>query len=640
MIPADALLGHIGNLGKTGSGKTYTTKAEIVEPLLDAGRQVAIVDPTSAWWGLRLMPDGKKPSPYPIVILGGPHGDLPLVASSGAACARLVTDQLASVVFDTGAMTVADRTRWFTDFAGELYRSVRQPLTVVIDEVHCFAPQARKLGPQQAMMLHAASELFSGGRSRGLRMIGLSQRPAKWHKDSLTSVDALMLHKLMAPQDRAAAKEWIDGQGDPEKSKQVLGSLASLKKGEYWFWFPDDDILERRQSPRIKTFDSSATPVHGAPRVDVQKIDLGQVKAALAEAAKEAEANDPKHLRARIEQLEDDLAAALAAGGEPDPDANGTSAMQAEIERLDAELRSARTVIANLISECRQQVERFDAIHSLAEHGRAGAIVSPAELTRLQGECDGDVQRQGSGPRFKERDLHHEGGGGDRVVRGGEGQGGGVRPRRLLGGAGAVPGRQHGEDRDRHTPAAQVPKPKAKAAAEHTGDDLELKPGSQRVLDAVAQLHAMGVSPAPSAAVGLLAGLDPTGGHFSNTAGPLGSAGLIIRSAGVIEITEAGLAAANPPEKALSLADYHAMLRRVLGKKGGSTLRILDSLIAAGPGQWTSQDLGKEVGIDASGGHFSNSIGPLGTLGLIERRAGVVETTSLLFPEALVRRRR
>jgi len=43
----------------------------------------------------------------------------------------------------------------------------------------------------------------------------------------------------------------------------------------------------------------------------------------------------------------------------------------------------------------------------------------------------------------------------------------------------------------------------------------------------------------------------------------------------------------------------------------------------------------KLTGIDPAGGHFSNSIGPLGTLGLITRTGGVVFPTELLFPESL-----
>lgn len=161
------------------------------------------------------------------------------------------------------------------------------------------------------------------------------------------------------------------------------------------------------------------------------------------------------------------------------------------------------------------------------------------------------------------------------------------------------------------------------------------KAAEQRVLDAIAQMEAIGVDEPSTAAVGMLAGIDPTGGYFSNTIGPLSTDGLVIRGAGCCRLTDEGRAAAHAPQAALDMASYHDMLRSVVRKKGGATLRMLDALIEAGPGGITAEALGQRVSIDHTGGYFSNTIGPLSTLGLIERRAGVVTSTPLLFPEAL-----
>jgi len=59
--------------------------------------------------------------------------------------------------------------------------------------------------------------------------------------------------------------------------------------------------------PKIKTFDSSATPTDGGPiqaPKGMAEIDLTEIRAAMADAVKEAEANDPKLLRAKIRELE------------------------------------------------------------------------------------------------------------------------------------------------------------------------------------------------------------------------------------------------------------------------------------------------------------------------------------------------
>src|SRR6185295_13642070 len=86
-----------------------------------------------------------------------------------------------------------------------------------------------------------------------------------------------------------------------------LDSLAKLQRGEGWVWYPEGEYLKRVTFPPIRTFDSSATPTDGAivakPRY-TSAINLTEIKDALADAVKEADANDPKKLRARIAELE------------------------------------------------------------------------------------------------------------------------------------------------------------------------------------------------------------------------------------------------------------------------------------------------------------------------------------------------
>lgn len=298
---------HIAILGKTGSGKTYAAKG-IVEHLLKHGRQTCVLDPTGAWWGLRLGSDGKARG-FDVVLLGGKNGDIPLADRSGAAVARLVTEQRASVVIDTSGFTVGEYTRWFIDFASTLYTTVRSPLHLVIDEAHYFMPQGKAPDVDAGRMLHAGNRLMSGGRSLGIRGMMITQRPAKLHKDSLTCADTLIAMRVLAPQDRQAIKDWIDGSGDPVRGKAVLDSLAQLARGQGWVWYPEGGILERATFPLIKTYDSSATPTHGQAHAPaVAQIDLNEVRRQMADAVKDAEANDPKLLRARVAELQKQLA--------------------------------------------------------------------------------------------------------------------------------------------------------------------------------------------------------------------------------------------------------------------------------------------------------------------------------------------
>lgn len=374
-IPSAALNQHIAILGKTGSGKSYAAKG-IVEGLLRDGRQVCVLDPTSAWWGLRLAADGKGRG-FDVVLLGGDHADIPLAERSGAAVARLVTEQGASVVIDTGGMTVGQYTRWFIDFAGTLYTTIRHPLHLVIDEAHYFMPQGKVPDPDTGRMLHAGNRLMSGGRSRGIRGMLITQRPQKLHKDALTCADTLIAMRLMSPQDRKAVKEWIDGAADPEQGKKVLDSLAGLAKGSGWVWFPEGGHLEQVTFPKIKTYDSSAAPTHGGKAgPKVTEIKLDEVKHALAEAVKEAEANDPKLLRARIAELE------RQAKAKPAPEADQAAIDRARAAGAADRDRELRPLIDRLERANGALVSRIGTAKGKAEE-LAGLLVANGEAVNL-----------------------------------------------------------------------------------------------------------------------------------------------------------------------------------------------------------------------------------------------------------------
>jgi hypothetical protein len=545
VLPDAALNQHLAVLGKTGSGKTYAAKG-IVERLLDDQRQVCVLDPTGAWWGLRLAADGKGRG-YNVVLIGGKHADIPLHERSGAAVARLVTEQHASVVLDTSGLTVGEYTRWFIDFAGTLYTTIREPLHLVIDEAHYFMPQGRVPDVDAGKMLHAGNRLMSGGRSLGIRGLLITQRPAKLHKDALTCADSLIAMRVIAPQDRAAIKEWVDGCGNPGDGKAVLDSLASLKKGEGWVWYPEGTYLQRVTFPPIKTYDSSATPKHGARSSPaVGEIDLGEVRKALADAVAEAEANDPKLLRQKL------------------------AAAQAELRKA---LSTPVSVNTEEVAELR--------VRLAAETGRADAL--ERTLAAVRTAVGAPVPPTVTAP---------------------------PAPRRIA----------------PITTNGHPPKPPAKAAAGLTG-------AQQRVLDALAMWATIGEDSPSVAQVAFVARINPQGGHFSNTVGPLSSGEYISRERdGYMSLTDLGRRAANWPTGAASLAEYHDNIRALL--KTGAQRKVFDAVVSAG-GQTTVEAIGAATGIDPNGGHFSNSIGPLSTLGLIERSRGYVTPTELVFPRGL-----
>lgn len=304
IVPSETFDRHVALLGMTGSGKTSVAKRCIVEEDLAAGRRVIVIDPTSAWWGLRLDRSGKTGG-YPVYVFGGEHGDYPLHASNAEILAEAFATSSDSAIFDTSQMTVSERTSFFTGFSEAFLRKNKGWVRLVIDEAHLFMPQqGARAGGGVPRMLHAGNSLVSLGRSRGLRVVLISQRPAKIHKDSLTQVHALIALQLMSPQDRKAISDWVSDQADPAKGREIIASLPSLEPGQAWIWSPRTKYLELIRAPLPMTFDSSRAPEDGGEDTpSLSPINLDALKGRLAHVESERSANDPAALKAEIANL-------------------------------------------------------------------------------------------------------------------------------------------------------------------------------------------------------------------------------------------------------------------------------------------------------------------------------------------------
>lgn len=374
-FPKSALQHHIAALGKTGSGKTSIIKAAIIEPALAQNDRVCIIDPTGAWWGLRLMADGKRKG-FPAYVFGGRHADYPLLGSHGEAMADVIGTTNTPAVLDTSLMKTGERMRFFTDFADAILRKNEGPLRLVIDEAHIFMPQAGTRGSgQMPDMLHAGNNMISLGRSRGLRIVLISQRAAKLHKDSLTQVETLIACRLIAPQDRQAVRDWIADQADLEKGKDIIASLPKLRDGEGWVWAPESDFLKRIQFDRPKTYDSSAAPTKSSASKKLSPVDLDLLKDRLAKVDQVARDNDPKLLRAEVAKLKAELskktAAAVAATVSAISDEDLAASEKRGFERAKREAVSeAKRLLAENVEAIEEEIAfaadaMRDAIHAL-----------------------------------------------------------------------------------------------------------------------------------------------------------------------------------------------------------------------------------------------------------------------------------
>lgn len=575
-VPSAALNQHIAVLGKNGSGKTYATKAVIVEPLLAAGKRVAIVDPTSAWWGLRTSADGRGPG-FKVLVLGGDHGDLPLPALGGAAVARLVVEQGISLVADTGSLTVGERTRWMIDFAGTLYRLNRAPLHLVIDEAHVFAPQGKVPDPDTGKMLHAVNQLAAGGRSRGIRLTMLTQRPQKLHKDTLTTADTLIALRVLAPQDREAVKAWVDGCGNPAQGREVLDSLAQLQRGEGWVWYPEGGVLHRVKFPPIATFDSSATPKDGdvaATPEGAAEIDLSEIRAALADAVKEAEANDPKALRARIAELE--------------REAHNAGVVSIDPAELDAAHRRGKVDgYAEAIRQLVPMIDRMQTLRSALDE-QLGGLIEDLGRWRARLEVQPETAKSTQ-----------------------------IIPEIIPASPTQRSAKQDGQFEDQRTA-----KPNGELHAQRSGGNSGLPRAERRILTALAQYpHGR-----TKAQVAILTGYAVGGGGFSNAISALRTKGYLEGDAARLAITPAGIAALGPFDP---LPRGRALLDHWYGQLGKAERKALESLAEVYPRTLSKTQLAARAGYEANGGGFSNALSRLRTLELIVGKAEIRASETL-----------
>lgn len=596
IIPSRALEQHLIILGKTGAGKSSALR-HMVEWLLHHQKRLCIVDPKGDWWGLKFSSDGKSEG-LPVILFGDfkndQASDVPINDRSGQHLAELIADGNRPCVIGMRGWQLAQMTRFWIDFAGGLFSRNKGELYVVGDEFHNFAPKGQIKGREgnTTMCLHWSNRMLSEGRGLGIVCLLASQRPQKVHNDTLTSCETLCAMRVIHKADRQAVKDWIDGCGDPERGNAVLNGLAGMERGEAYVWSPEINFgPERLKFPMFTTFDSFAPPQlqKKVSSARWSNVDLDAVKKKLEGVIAEAKANDPAELKRQIRELEHNL--------------------KVKVQEMDRWKQSPEVKHAEPIKvpvfddDCRKLLDKVDKACSDTieeSHTRAMAFQEIVkQLNTMRGEILSRISN--------------------------------IRPAVI---------HSHRVTRPLGTRADLKRIDRTHSAVMVNGDgDSNINSTQQRILDALAWFESVG-NPQPSTLqVGAVALIDSTGGYFSNMVGPLSASGLIDRGNGTITLTDAGRKIARVPDNISTLADYHSMLCervRKLKNAGGKTVEMLQVIIAQGPkGEITTEEIGQQVQVDHTGGYFSNLIGPLGGLGLIERDRGIVRPTEILFPPGL-----
>jgi hypothetical protein len=589
-LPPEAVTETFGIIAKRGVGKTYTALV-LVEEMLEAGLTAIVADPVGVCWGLRSGANGKTPG-YPILILGGEHGDVPLEATAGEVVADFLITERQSAVLDLSLFRKGEQVRFMADFAERLYHRNREPLHLVLDEADAFAPQKPMHG--QERMLGAIEDLVRRGRARGIGVTLVTQRAAVLNKDVLTQVEVLVALRTIAPQDRDAIDAWIRVHGTPDERARLMESLPSLPIGEAWFWSPGWlDIFKRIKVRERRTFDSSATPKVGRKVVKPKRlaaIDISKLKSRMAETIERAAQADPKTLRDEVLRLK---------------------RHNALLQRAQAAAEASATAVAKAVPP--KPIEKWlltekdrETLEGMVEH----LEVLTDQLKRAVEHAGG--LREIAGEALDAADKAKVA-----VERG-------LQMEKLLARNPTVTQMSQAGLSIHLVPGKPTPYPRS--LDEMKANVSGLRKGERLMLQVLAQRYPVVVTKAQLAT---LAHLSVKGGTFGTYFGVLKRRGLLAEEfGGRVVITDAGMAVCPPPSEPLTREGTIGMWMRSL--RAGER-KMLQFLIEAYPGYRTYDEVGQATQITPQGGTFGTYLGVLHRNGLVEKDGRSVRASQALM---------
>jgi hypothetical protein len=593
-LPLDAVTQTMAAIARKGAGKTYLASM-IAEQMLDAHAQVIVVDPVGNWWGLRVAADGKSKG-KDIFIIGGDHGDVPLVPEAGARIARLLVEKPVSAILDVSNFRKGQRLQFLTDFGEEFFhlkKRQRSPVHLFLEEAQLLLPQ--RFGADQARLQGAWTDIVRLGRNYGIGETMISQRPQSIDKEVLNMTECLFALQVNGVAERKALEDWVR---EKNADRSIVNELPSLGNGEGFVWSPSWlRIFKRVKFSQKTTFNASATPEVGkaVKSATLSTVDVEKLRNDLQEVVSQAEKDDPKALRKQISELQRELAkkpstAPVSVETVPDPDAV-RKVVHAEVEQIVRNVirpavdKSIGGLLDGLVSRMESLIETTKQHRAVLSNGDAWNLLA------LSRECEKGLAAVTMVPRQQ-------------------------TPRPLP-----------------SVPCKAKPSIKTDVSSNRSAAPEGMSRAQIKILSRLVELlNATGCDSVPKEQLAAWSEYSPTGGGFNNYLGSLRSAGLIdYPQPGMVAITEAGGELADPEDTPSSDEEMLCRVERVLG---GSEGRLLRAAAEFYPQHVTKELLAAQTGFSSSGGGFNNYLGHMRTLGFITYPSkGCVRAADFLFVE-------
>lgn len=585
-LPLEAATRRLAILAMSGAGKSNVAVV-MAEQMFDAGIPWVAIDPKGDWWGIRSSKDGKGPG-LPVPIFGGLHGDIPLEPTAGKFIAETIIEQRLTCVLDISEFAERQQLWGFLiDFGETLLKKNRQALHLFLEEADEYLPQRTSEKGNLPKCLGVWQRVVKRGRFRGIGSTQITQRNASLNKDTLYQAEALIAMRVTGKADREAVKGWVEYHN---AGAEIVQSLPTLADGEGWVSSPAWLRLTKRvQFERRRTFDSGQTPVllkGNAPPATLADVDLVSLQTRMAATIERAKADDPRELRREIATLKKQLVA------KPTAAPKAVAKPVVDQRAIDRAVAAAVMPYRKLISRVQQQMHGVVQAVKLLPDRLEAVVVTLGEVEQMNGHHPMKAEKSHEYPKVTPtpRAVTH-------------------RP--------ASPPKPLGQSRGVDPDGAPIPK------------------GQQKIIDALAELEAIGVDRPDRAQLGMFAGYNLTGGTGGQHIADLNALGLLeLPDKGVVTLTDAGRAAAQPSDPPSTLDALH---ERMLAKLEDGQRRILEHLISLYPESISRADLGAAVNYNLTGGTGGQHVADLVTIGAaVLPRKGEVRASDILFPEALV----
>jgi hypothetical protein len=556
-------IGGTALLGIRASGKTYCAKG-IAEQLLEHRVPIIVFDPIGTWRHLK-VPASKNGKGYPVVVAGGKGADLPLTPDSATEIVRAAMRENIPLVVDLydKSLSKADWRRIVQKCFRTLLYENEGVRHIFLEEAAEYVPQNIRGGDGETYAEVEKLVRMGGNHSLGITLI--NQRAQEVNKAVLDLCENLVLMRQMGAHAIDALEKWID-KVSPDFASKIAAGMPKMTAGECWVFAGGAEKPIFTRSGTIRTFhpDRKNPDAKIAAAATDTSSFVEAMQRALPAIVEQQQANDPKKLKARIAELERQVANVQPPAPVPTVDTATLDRLRAEIAELWNNVRIRNDELnkrADFIRECRDalsplsnliaRLELADSLYPKAGDPNIDAIVA-RNYPKLSKTPAIKVQKSASVPR-----------------------------------------------------AAATPAPRTSSANRHAKPDGLSKP-EFAFLRALWWLRD---EERTAEKVAFYAGYSVTSSSFSNSLGALRSGGLV-QAFGVTNAGEriiAHVAGEKPTGREL-----REWVRPKLNKAENA---FLDALIDANGARLDDEALCARAGYSITSSSFSNSVGRLRSIG-------------------------